>query len=561
MIFDRLNNRRNVIIYSLLSFISLIVFIYSRKFYTLSSDSTIFNVITFTFWLLLILNYISIFLLSKYIKNIYFLVLFIIFYNLLLYSSNFFFIIPFQQTDIGSITKYLTIMKISTSIGPYQINIDPYFEWPIYFIFSRIIMLIFNTSIDVTINVGYYLFILLLPLFTTLLFLSQKISIKNMLYISPIYILLSYEFIVLQFAPQTLAYLYTVIIFALYIKNRNYKITPLLFILYISLVFVHPFFFIVFLSSIALDILFLNRNQYYNNKKLILTLVGIYLTSYLFIFHSITSNIQSLLNSFGLLRSGMWTLLGNILGIGPQLSPNPYIPHYLYNLFSAQSQLILSNTSRIILITLAFLFILNFLILFKEKKLSTIIQTYDIGIIVSTFFIGFIGLISSFLGERSIQASTLSISKVYEALLHKSKIYKVFLLLIIIISPIIFQCTSLGDEIITGSRAIKDFELEQSGQFIDIYGMNYQHVLAANSGYPTGYYTNSTMYYVNPNEFIYISINNNTSNMDLIIYSPKMRMQAEYYGINGLNEGILNDNNILFNNNYTMVINTRNVLK
>jgi hypothetical protein len=554
-------SRRNITIVSLTSFILLITYVFNSKYFVISTTNSVFSTLSPVFWILILLNYISIYMISKYIKNNYLLLALIIFYNFLLYSTNLFFTVPFQQTDINTTTRWTELLKKTNLIGINLTSIDNYFEWPIYFIVNKIIILFFNTDVFTTINIGYYLFLFLLPIMITLLLLTCKVDIKEILYMFPVYMLLSYNFIVLQFAPQTLAYLYFIIVLTLYIKNRDNNTSPFIILVYITLIFVHPFFFIFFIAMAGIDIILLNTKQQRNNKKLFIFLSGVYLVCYILIFHSITSDVIYLFDNLGVFKSGVWTMIGNIFGMAAQFNPNPYTPYPLYYLFDANLQFILSTTSRLILLTFLLLFIINLVFMAREKNILKIIKTFDISNLISTMGIYVVGLFTVFLGGRSIQVATISISKVYQYLLNRSRIYKIIFLLIIIVTPIVFQSTAIGNEIISGSRAIKDYEMESVGKFIDNYGDNNQHILVSNSGYPTGYPTNSTIYYTDPALFGYITVTNVTSNMDIIVYTPKMEMQAQYYGLKKLyRENIIN-NNILFNDSYTICIKSLRVVK
>ncbi len=537
----------------------LFILTYTSKPFTLTENSTLFSVLPPLYWVLTLLNFIFIFTISRFIKNKKLLFSLLILDSCTSLFLNYIFFIPVGQSDINSVTKYLTVLNSSNNIGITQINIDSYFQWPIYFIFAKIIMLVFNTDISTTIKIGYSLFNILFTFFITFFLIKLNISIKNIFYILPIYNILSYHFIVLQFAQQTLALLYTILIFILFISIEKINVKSLLYIIYIALIFTHPFFFIFFITSILIEITLFKNKKKIININLFLSLLAIYLISYKIFFSSINSQFIDLISNVGLFKSETWTTIFSFLGL--KINNQTSATYPFYNLVNIQYLSLLANISRLILLSFIGILMIDGLIMLKEKQLFKTIKQLDISIMISTLIFWIIGLFSSFLGQRSLQVFFIPVAKSYNYIIKKSTIMKSIILLLIIISPIVFSLTSWGDTFLTGSYSVKDFEMEKSGQIIDKFALSDQKVLAANNGFPTGYPSGLKIYYVQPGYFEYINITNKTSNMDLILYTPKMNMLIQYYGIQQIKKQNLLNNNVLYNNKNTICINPLHVIK
>jgi hypothetical protein len=541
---SRLNrNLKKTSIILIFTILTLIIFILNSKPFILSENNLIFNTIQPSFLILLLANYLLIFIVGEYNNNKFLLLSLVMLYNILFYSPNLFFYTPYRQTDIGSISKYLNIVKNTSTIGTPQIAIDNYFQWPIYFILSKILMIFFNTNINQTINLGFYIFVIIFPILITLTFMSFNINIKYILYIYPIFVVLSDTFINFQYVPQTLALIYTILLYSLYLKYKNNNSTPILLLSYITLIFCHPYFFIFFISAIILESIFSYKHNFIKSFKIPIFFSIIYLVCYQFIFTSLRGNISESLSTLGTLQTGAFSIFGKLFGLTTPSTSNSYQPHLLNNLWDSNLQSILSTSSRVILIGFMILFLINILSSYFKKQLQETLKPMDLGILISSFYFWLLGLISTFIANVYFELIFIPISKTYLENIRKFRTFKTICIILLVIAPVILDCTSLGNLALTGSIHIKDEEMENIGHIIDKYAVKNQKILAANNGNPTGYPNGFSIYSIE-----FVRTNNSTANINLIIYTPKMRMLLQYYGSNLIDDIYLNNNNIVLNN-------------
>ena len=531
------NNRKNKLLFSafFILFASIIVIIYRTYPISLSNDVPSILQIPVVFWIvsflfLLVWCYI-------YINNnkpIYLLIGSISFY-FVLFCSNLMFVSPYEQTDRISII----ISTISDSSNLHQINpmYNDYFEWPIFFLLTKIFLEILNLNINQMITIGFFSFNLIIPIILLYMF-NYRGSIDSQYRILPIifYILLSYLFIVNQYVPQALALILLFLCYALYFKYLQIEIkyrTSILIILlfiYIILIFTHPFLFMFFIIPLLMDRvrLFIRRDkanpQIQNIKTLpnniFILLMVIYGTGFLYRFMSIQSNLASFITLFGTTNGETWTYINSLFGGGNQ---TVWVASY-YPLLEALHSV--TSIALKLIILLIILFFLYTIITNRESKNQ--FSKFDLSVLVSSLLLYLLGLFSIFLGQRSIQVAATSVVKPFaNAIKNESSIIFVMLTLLICVTPILLVSTNLINISRAGETLIEDEEMNSAGMFADNTISNDSYVLMAESIYPVSMYPNGFHRYRN---LVEVNDNGLFGEMNYIIESPKFKLQATNYG-------------------------------
>lgn len=511
---------------TLIVFILIIITIFTNRPITLSVDESIFSQISILFWIEITFFFAILYITSLFPCRQWQIVALVLLFFFVFYSSNLFFSSPYSQTD-RSIFFFAEIMKRTDYIDQNILSLESYFQWPIFFIYLKLLDLILDSTTNHLISIGFFLFILLLSIFL-FLFIGKDMDPKISFSVPIIYILISYHFIVDQFAPQMMGFLFAVLIFGIYYHfEPDIKFKFIIIILYFTLVFTHPFTFIFVLGSIVIEFLYnyipLNKvllPVQCINIRLILLLISIYLLGFVYRFLSIYSKIINFGDNLGFGVSETIRVLWNFLGTSVMHSGG----HLLYRLVPELYVKTFSNLSRLVLIIFVILFIFGFTL--NHNKIYIKITDGSI-ILFGTIFYA-IGLFTSLLGQRSLQVISLSISRIYGELLNQSKIIVYLVGILIMITPVIFNISTVMNISIDGGYFIQDDEMDYAGRFVDQSAIQGQSVFCTVSSYPTAYPVMLKKF----TDYRIILDGKKFNKIDLIIESPKLKLTSEYFGLN-----------------------------
>ncbi len=364
-----------------------------------SLDDFPFNHFSYIFWGSLVITLVSLFLLSNLFtdkKSRYvFAFLFVFFFWI------FYLCFPSVAGSDSDHFRGMTTRFMSSGLDSDKL----YFDFPSFFILSAFLSLVLNMDVN---TVSSVVFVLIGFLFSSTLFIyfSKKSSELALIGVV-LYFLGAFYFINYQFAPQSFALVFFLLLIIVLRKDSiNFKILSLIF--FISLLFTHPFIVVYYLLFIF--IVSIKKREYRFTFFL-------YFTTYIFVFSFFQNGFYSLISGISLnIFAG--TEYGNIVQMA-----------------NSGSVSILDNLSTIIsrLVTLVVWLILGFGFLVRTKLKLT--SKKELSLFLSSFILFGLGSFIGILGSRTIQFLFIPIIVTYIWVLNKYKLLsKVFILLIILLS-------------------------------------------------------------------------------------------------------------------------------
>lgn len=465
------------------------------------------------FWLVVSISPFLLYIIAKDSKNPMVPLLCVILYYFLFYSIGLYFMSHPEITDIQSSARLQEILLSITHIGPQEINIEPYFKWPVYFIFSKIFTNILGIGPIQTINLGFFSLLLIMPILLSL-FYKRTNSAENttVYFIFPaLYLTLSWYFINDQFVPQFLALIYLFILFGCYLKYQSRK-NPLFLLLmvifYALIVFTHAFIFMFFLVAIIFEIYW---SEYIEMKKVKSISYGL-----LIIFSAM---LYPYIGTYFLLATispggESWRFFQRLFSqrgsveVGYQLQK-------LYHLVPMIYDQLMSSIVKVVLAVVLFTVVIGLLFYMSKKR-----RLFDLSILIGSASWFVLGLSNLVLGQRAIQVAALPLARHFKYP-HKlfSYLSKV-VVVVILIAPSLFIANSMINSSIGGGDLMQNREENVAGRFMDKHIIdNESQVLCAQNPYPTGY----------PSEFrrrgpVYIlEYGYGWEIFDFVLYSPKLQ--------------------------------------
>jgi len=447
-----------------------------------------------------------------------------IIYFLTLFSSHLFFIIPPGGIDMASGGRIFTILQDSTNLSANQFS---YFQFPIHYLYRIIIGKFLGLGIS-EITLSFYILLLTIPLYFSLF---KNKNYWKLYFIFPVsYIILSYFFMNSQLVPQFTALVFLILTLGCYDKyneNENKIYYGLTISFYTICVFTHPFLFVFFPMSIFLDRYVLSRNIFpfekEKNKISISALVIIYFVGYLFRFVSMGRHTRRLILPTEGGKGEAWLIFEHLFGYSSSIR-NKLPVQPLYNLVSKRTYL------GIRYFTLSILVFISLLLVYTLLKNIKKVESFDVSLggACSGFFV--LGLLKpAILGQRAFQVIFIKLSKYLSLTFNNDKI-KVLLIVLFTILPILFTInTSIGISI-NGGQVVQDNSTIYTGRFIDDNLEKDSDVLVADLVfYPTGMSNNSSFKIHTSSDLATEEINQ--SEIDVIIYNPKLINRMKYYGL------------------------------
>jgi len=489
---------------------------------TISLTIAPFFQIPVIFWLVMLVSPFLLYIIAKDSKNPLVPLLCVTLYFFLFYSYGLYFMSHPTTTDIVNAARSQDILSTITHIGANEIVVEKYFNFPIYFIFSKIFASVLGIGPIQTLNLGFFSLLLILPVLLSL-FYRRSHSFENIdIYFIPpaLYITLSWYFINDQFVPQFLGLVYLFILFGLYVKYRKGR-NPLFILLmvffYALTVFTHPFVHIFFLAVIILEI---SLSKFFRKGEHRSVNLGVVVS-----FFAIT--IPYIGIYYLMLRTGSsetWVIFRRIVA---EKSTNglSYVSHPLFHLVPRIYDQVISPLSRYVLYLAIFIPTIGFLIYFLKKR-----RLLDLNLIVSSALWFVLGLTNMVMGQRALQVATLPLARHFK-FSHKLFSYlSKIIIIIILIAPLLFTANHMINLSLSGDKYIQDPEETLLGRFAEKHLTNETIIFKPLNPYPTSLYLSESG--LTKRRVVFEASHAYRWEMiDIILDSPKLQKQFMYLNI------------------------------
>lgn len=544
---------------------------------SISSDQSLIEKIPAIFWTLLIIISSLLFFVSIKTSSRYVAIFCGVMFFFAFYSYSLFFRVVSVQTDIGSISTY---MAVAEEYNYLDTDLISYFEYPIFFAYQFMIKDLLGLSVISGINIGFFSLLLVIPITFALIIHWRQKENSFLYFLAPVsYLLLTYFFLNDQFVPQFMGLIFLIILSGLYIQfqNTNNQIyLGLTYFIYIILVFTHPFMFIFFIIAIFLVKLrlIIGINQMMREKvkefsrhdsifvfliseiniirstimklltetrRIIISifkleeisltiLILFYLYSYYFHFKLMSTELSRLFTSFGE-RGGSWTIISFIVGDEQSVGLIGYSTYPLFDLVDKQTYLLSRYSILLIILLLVISIFISFIKTSKKDILS--FDILNSAGSISYFIIGF--LFPHLLGQRTFQATFITITKYYRGLFQKVNLLGVIISTILIISPVFYIINTNINESISGYKFIEDDATLRSNKIIDLHVPDNTIVLTTDRYF--SFYSRDIEYYSSDNSslrvnpIMIVEEYEIEYSIDIIQYSPKLVNRVRYFGL------------------------------
>lgn len=247
-----MNDNQSSRIGAILFFIGLILILLSWHFtypvYLSDLDDLIISQFFPSIWPGIVLSLLGLFIAGYYSKKVHIKLLCLSFFPLVLYSVVFFFsYVP--TSDCGSVKAMFEIFHY-TGIDS---SVEPYFQYPIYFSLNEMTSQTLGLDVNYISFLYYSIFGILIALFLYLFLI--KITKDNAYQIAflgvILYFIATYTFLNYQWVPQTIAFIFFLLLLILF-EHSSFEIRILSIFIFIALVFSHLFIPVIFLAYLGL---------------------------------------------------------------------------------------------------------------------------------------------------------------------------------------------------------------------------------------------------------------------------------------------------------------------
>jgi len=447
---------------------------------TISLTTASFFQIPVIFWLVILVSPFLLYIIAKNSKNPLVPLLCVTLYFFLFYSYGLYFMSHPTTTDVVNAVRFQDVLSSITHIGVKEINIENYFLFPIYFIYSKILTSILGIGPFQTLNLGFFSLLLTVPVYLSLFYKrNHNIEHTSIYFITPaLYLTLSWYFINDQYVPQFLGLVYLFILFGLYVKyqkERNPLFILLMVIFYALAVFTHPFVHIFFLIMIILEI---PLSKFFGKGKQRTFTPGIIISFFAILVPYIGVYFLMLGNP----TSETWWLFQRIVSergtIVHGVKTQP-----LFNLIPRIYDQVLSPITKYVLFAAIFILAIGFLFYFFKKR-----KLFDLNLFIASSSWFVLGLTNLVLGQRALQIAMLPLARHFKyhhkLFSHLSKI----IVVIILIAPSLYIANNMVNSSISGDIYIMDSRENLLGRFVEKHVTNETVILKSLNPYPTSLY-------------------------------------------------------------------------
>jgi len=509
------------------------------KFSYSTNGPNILKAVPIIHWVLLILSS-SLLVASLYLnrKSKWSLIIIGLMYGALFYITNLYFVVPYEQTD-ASVSRFIEFMLSSKRITREALSVYSlsYLSYPVSFILEISMMLIGGMGKISIYTVGLFVFLGAFYVGLILYYYKKDRDTKFAVLSLATYIVLSFYVINDQVAPQTLALAFLPYLYRLtfdYIEGEQpLKILALILILWFALVFTHPFMFLFYvlpvLGVVVYNRVILKRSGIKDST--IWIMVSTWGFGFVYLFYNLLSApIKAFVESWGKAQGETWWMFANFFRKSGALGPIKYIPHPHYELVPKW----IVETQALILRIMLILFvgIISYSFIHQLKRAITSGRlshqlVFDVSVILSSGVVFIIGLITTFLGQRSFQVAFIPFSR-YVLSSRTKKVVQYTLIAILIIAPVAYTFNVLINLTVGSQIFVYDEKSLIAGYFGNSYLPPFSKVLVAREPYPSEYPINIIKYSI----YGYRSpLYSGTLGYNYIYMSPKLEYSAQYYGI------------------------------
>ncbi|NJE05717.1 hypothetical protein E3E36_06080 [Thermococcus sp. M36] len=479
-------------------------------------------------------------------------------YGLLFYITNLYFVIPYEQTDIWP-SATLEFMLFSGKITHEALATHSlsYLSYPISFIFETVLMLVGGIGKISIYTVG--LFIFMGALYIGLIYYYSNLGkdIKFAVISLMTYIILSFYVINDQVAPQTFAliflpYLYKVT-FDFIEKGQKLKKFLILTIFWFALVFTHPFMFLFYILPVGGIVLYY---QFFSHEKRLRTstlglLVSIWGLGFIWSFYNLLSiPLRVFIKRWGEVEGETWWIFARFFRKSATFGPIKYTPHPHYELIPRWIVETQAWVLRVLLILLLIMATYGFLSqLRKDFNTHTfpVQRVFDISILVFSGVLFIIGLLTTFLGQRTFQVAFIPFSK-YAIKERARKVVVYTIMGIMMIAPTLFTINILINSTVDSPMNIRELHTLNTGAFLD-YSIPDEHsyvFLGTNELFPIKGRKYTAITWIRVGKF-------SVSKFEFILWSKKVELTVEYYGVEELFSNEIKKRNAIYNDRFIRV--------
>ena len=473
------------------------------------------------FWLVMLVSPFLLYIIAKDSKNPFVPLLCVILYFFLFYSYGLYFMSHPTFSDVISSVRFQDILSSTTHIGSQEINIERYFNWPIYFIFSKMFASILGIGPIQTITLAFFSLLLIFPVLLSPFYnRNQNVENTSIYFIIPaFYLTIGWHFINDQYVPQFVGLIYLFILFGLYLKYlqvKNNLFILLMIIFYALAVFTHPFIHIFFLVMIIIEI---TSSKFLEKKKQKIVSIGIIVS----FFAILVPYIGVYYKMLGSPTSETWWIFQRIVSERNTIVGG-FTAQPLFNLVPRIYDQIISQLTKVVMLGAIFIVAIGFLFYvlknLKKRKL------FDLNLIIASASWFVLGLTNIVMGQRALQVAFLPLARHFKyphkLFSYLSKIAIVFIL----ISPSIFIANSMINGSIIGDRYIQDYEENLLGRFAENHVTNVTIILYPLNAYPGAYLSQSGL--IKFREVFNGSYEYKWEKIDIVLNSPKLQKQLMY---------------------------------
>ena len=536
----------------LLVIIDLTYILHYPKFSYAEFGTNVLNTIPLLHWILLTASS-ALLVLSMFRGRGRIIIISGLLYGMLFYITNLHFIVPYEQTDIwpsATIEFILSSGKIYSGTS-YPLS---YLSYPIFFTLVKNIILITGIGKISIYSTG--LFVFLGAFYVGLMFYYYDGDPRTAVLSLATYIILSFYVINDQLAPQTLALVFLPYLYRLTLdimKNTTLSKLVIMVILWLALVFTHPFMFLFYMLPLIGAILYervvIKRTSLGGTVIGAVLLIGGAGLTYVFFNNLLRAPLRRFINSLGKVKGETWWVIANFFKKMGSLGPVKYVPHPHYELISRPVVELQVWILRILLLAFLGIILYSFLSRIRRSISSRGIRphpfqtVFEASIVVSSGFLFILGLVTTFLGQRVFQVAFIPLSR-YLPDFKKSRALRYAFIIILIIVPVAYTFNTLTNLTVGPQLFVEDGHLIISGYFGNTHIPSYSRVIVARELYPSQY----------PREIRKASFPRGPLTQkyfDYLYYSPKFKHAAEYYGVDGhyslksLTENVIYSNGIV----------------
>lgn len=326
---------------------------------------------------------------------------------------------------------------------------NSYFQWPVFFVLSSVIANVLGISVALTSIIVFVAIGVVISASLSLFFFMRD---ERLAFVGVVlYVVGAYSFLDYQFAPQSLALAFFVVLLLL-MEKKGHLSTIAILLLFTILVFTHafvPVFFLMLLLFITL------KRKTVSSLGLLILCTSIYLSVLWFFqpiqLHSLVNALTSIFQPVGLAEYG--TIVSSTLS-----APISVLDNFAQTI------------SRALTISIWVILALGFLGQFVRRKIR--FEDFVLAAVGSLIFVA--GIFLPVIGGRALQVVLIPLALGYLFFRKKlRKIALVFVFIILVLSPfvLVHRVQSVGYfQTISGQRATdffaKTFRAENAGNFV-----------------------------------------------------------------------------------------------